>query len=41
MLVEVQLTSEGKICEEGQFNKLLKLAKLGVAKIIKEQKKVM
>ena len=40
-LVEVQLTSEGKICEEGQFNKLLKLAKLGVAKIIKEQKKVM
>ncbi len=40
-LVEVQLTSEGKICEEGQFNKLLKIAKLGVAKIIKEQKKVM
>ena len=40
-LVEVQLTSEGKICEEDQFNELLKIAKLGVAKIINEQKKVM
>ena len=40
-LVEVQLTSEGKICEENQFNELLKMAKLGVANIIKEQKKVM
>ena len=40
-LVEVQLTSEGKICEEAQFNELLKIAKLGVAKIINEQKKVM
>jgi ribonuclease PH len=40
-LVEVQLTSEGEICEEDQFNELLKIAKLGVAKIINEQKKVM
>ena len=40
-LVEVQLTSEGKICEEDQFNELLKIAKCGVAKIINEQKKVM
>jgi len=40
-LVEVQVTSEGKICEESQFNKLLDLAKLGIANIIVEQKKVM
>ena len=40
-LVEVQLTSEGKICEERQFNELLDLAKSGIANIINEQKKVM
>ncbi len=40
-LVEVQLTSEGKICEERQFNDLLDLAKLGISNIINEQKKVM
>ena len=40
-LVEVQVTSEGKICEESQFNQLLDLAKLGISNIIDEQKKVM
>ena len=40
-LVEVQVTSEGKICEENQFNQLLDLAKLGISNIIDEQKKVM
>ncbi len=40
-LVEVQLTSEGKICEESKFNELLRLAKLGIADIIHQQKKVM
>ncbi|MGY9025054.1 MAG: ribonuclease PH [Candidatus Pelagibacterales bacterium] len=40
-LVEIQLTSEGKICEEQHFSKLLDLAKLGIAEIINAQKKVM
>ena len=40
-LVEIQVTSEGKICEESQFNKLLDLAKLGISNIIDEQKKFM
>ena len=40
-LIEIQVTSEGKICEESQFNKLLYLAKSGISNIIDEQKKFM
>jgi ribonuclease PH len=38
-LVEVQMTSEKKLCSEESFNMMLNLAKSGVAKIIQFQKK--
>ena len=38
-LVEVQMTSEKKLCSEESFNTMLNLAKSGVAKIIQFQKK--
>ncbi len=38
-LVEVQMTSEKKLCSEKSFNAMLQLAKSGITKIIQIQKK--
>ena len=38
-LVEVQMTSEKKLCEERSFNAMLELAKSGISEIIQMQKK--
>ena len=40
-LVEVQMTSEKKLCEERSFNALLELAKSGSSEIIQMQKKIL
>ena len=39
-LVEVQMTSEKKLCEERSFNAMLQLAKSGIFEIIQMQKKI-
>ena len=39
-LVEVQMTSEKKLCEERSFNAMLQLAKSGIFEIIQIQKKI-
>ena len=40
MLVEIQMTSEKQLCSDQSFNKMLKLAKSGVAEIILKQRKI-
>ena len=40
-LVEVQMTSEKKLCEERSFNAMLELAKSGISEIIQMQKKIL
>ncbi len=40
-LVEVQMTSEKKLCEEKSFNSMLQLAKSGISEIIQMQKKIL
>ena len=40
-LVEVQMTSEKKLCEERSFNAMLELAKSGISEIIQIQKQVL
>ena len=40
-LVEVQMTSEKKLCEEKSFNSMLQLAKSGISEIIQIQKKIL
>ena len=40
-LVEVQLTSEKKLCEEKSFDAMLQLAKSGVSNIIQKQKQIL
>ena len=40
-LVEVQMTSEKKLCEERSFNAMLELAKSGISEIIQIQKKIL
>ena len=40
-LVEVQMTSEKKLCEERSFNAMLKLAKSGISEIIQKQKQIL
>ena len=37
-LVEVQMTSEKKLCDEKSFNEMLRLAKSGISEIIQKQK---
>lgn len=40
-MVEVQATAEGATFSESEFNELLRLAKIGIHQIIKEEKKVL
>ncbi len=40
-LVEVQMTSEKELCDEGSFNAMLELAKLGISEIIQKQKRTL
>ena len=40
-LVEVQMTSEKKLCEERSFNAMLELAKSGISEIIQMQKQIL
>ena len=40
-LVEVQMTSEKELCDEGSFNAMLELAKLGISEIIQKQKRIL
>ena len=40
-LVEVQVTSEKKLCEERSFDLMLKLAKSGISEIIQKQKQIL
>ena len=40
-LVEVQMTSEKKLCEERSFNAMLELAKSGISEIIQMQKQTL
>ena len=40
-LVEVQMTSEKKLCDERSFNAMLELAKSGISKIIQMQKQIL
>ena len=40
-LVEVQMTSEQKLCEERSFNAMLALAKSGISEIIQMQKQIL
>ena len=37
-LVEIQMTSEEKLCSEDNFNKMLSMAKIGISQLIKLQK---
>ena len=37
-IVEIQMTSEKKLCTENEFNSMLELAKSGVSQIIQSQK---
>ena len=37
-LVEIQMTSEEKLCSEDNFNKMLAMAKIGISQLIKLQK---
>ena len=40
-LVEVQMTSEKKLCDEKSFNEMLRLAKSGISEIIQKQKAIL
>ena len=40
-LVEVQMTSEKKLCEERSFNAMLELAKSGISEIVQMQKQIL
>ena len=40
-LVEVQMTSEKKLCDEKSFNEMLRLAKSGISEIIQKQKRTL
>ncbi len=40
-LVEVQMTSEKKLCEEKSFSAMLELAKSGISEIIQKQKQIL
>ena len=37
-LVEIQMTSEEKLCSEDNFNRMLSMAKIGISQLIKLQK---
>ena len=37
-LVEIQMTSEEKLCSEDNFNRMLSMAKIGIIQLIKLQK---
>jgi ribonuclease PH len=40
-LVEVQMTSEKKLCDEKSFNEMLRLAKSGISEIIQKQQAIL
>ena len=37
-IVEIQMTSEKKLCTENEFNSMFELAKSGISQIIQSQK---